>query len=210
MRLADLRNATIAGTDSGFGFGYSSVNCYELSSDVHGTVDGAPLSFDVGGLQAAPDATFCADILVNFPGSLANHAVTSVELSDGDTTWRFGVERLAPSQWTVTSPLDAVEGSDFTVGFAPTPPSVALERVFITPSEIYISPFDGTPAAGTNTVHIDAGYWSGEDEPGSGGPVHGTVAIQVGPLAVDGCPVSSCEFSAQTPAPAQPVTIVVP
>jgi hypothetical protein len=208
--LAELQNGPIVGTSNGFGFTYdTTVDCFELSSDVHGTVDGAPLSFEVGGLRTSPDATTCASIQVDFPAVLANNAKTSFELSDGATTWSFGVEHLAPLQWTVTSPHDAVEGSDFTVGFAPTPPGVGLELVSITPTEIYVSPFEGAPRPGTNTVHIDAGYWSGEQEPGSGSPATGTLEIQVGPLVVDGCPVASCEFSTQ-PQPTKPVTIVVP
>ena len=209
VKLADLKNVQIAGTETGFGLNLeSSAGCPQLSSDVHGTVDGAPLTIYDGGEQNAPDADYCAGINIEFPAALANNAVTSIELTDGDTTWHFGVEKLAPPQWTVSAPLDAVEGSDVTVGWAPTVTGVELDWVFIQPSKIYISPFEGQPAPGSNTVHIDAGYWSDEDEPGSGQPVPGTLSIQVGPLAVDGCPVGSCTFATTTNT--QPITIVVP
>src|ERR1051325_11326798 len=116
--LADLRNARIEGTDGGFGIVVGIAGtCFELSSEVHGTVDGAPLTIYRGGLQETPDADVCAGMNIALPSGLANNAVTTLELSDDDTTWSFGVERLAPSQWTVTAPSQAVEGSDVTVSF---------------------------------------------------------------------------------------------
>ncbi len=210
-RLADLPNPSIAGMETGFGIEYdTSVDCFQLSSDVHGTVDGQPLSFTDGGWRnAGEDGNVCDGIGINFPTTLANNAVTSIEMTDGETTWRFGVEGLAPSAWTVTAPVDAIEGSDVTVGFSPTPPGVELSLIYIAPDGIGISPFAGQPN-GSNTVHIDAGYWSDEDEGAPGETMPATLLIQLSPLTVDGCPIASCSFETDTPDPAVPITVVIP
>jgi hypothetical protein len=208
-RLADLPDPQLLGQQDGFAINYdTSVDCFTLSSDVHGTVDGQPVTLSTGGWQSYPDGDECQTIGVGFP-ALANETVTSIELTDGDTTWSFGVEMLAPSAWTISAPLDAVEGSDVTVNFAPTPPGVALSEIFIEPDGVGIEPFAAMPNA-ANTVHIDAGYWSAEDEATPGETMPATVLVQLAPLTVDGCPVASCSFETETPNPAPPITIVIP
>ncbi|HEY1552487.1 MAG TPA: hypothetical protein VGG28_31885 [Kofleriaceae bacterium] len=210
-RLADLPDPQFAGTQDGFNLRYdTSVDCFTLSSDVHGTVDGQPLAFSAGGWRdAGEDGNICDGISVVFPSALANTTATSIELADGETTWSFGVEMLAPSAWTITPPLDAVEGSDVTVSFAPNPPGVVLSEIFIEPDGVGIEPFVAIPNS-ADTVHIDAGYWSAQDQATPGETLPATVLVQLAPLTVDGCPVASCSFETETPDPAPPITIVIP
>ncbi len=76
-----------------------------------------------------------------------------------------------------------------------------------TPGSLYVSPFYGTPAPGSNTVHIDPDYWTSEGEPGSGAPVAGKLSIVLSGLTVHDCPTASCSFTTQTPSPELPITI---
>ena len=210
-RLADLPKPQITGVETGFGIEYdASVDCFELSSDVTGTVDGKSVSFMHGGWRSTPDGNTCDGIGANFPAPLANKAVTSIELTDGDTTWAFGVEGLAPPAWTVTAPAVVTEGGDFTVSVAPAAAGVAITSVFIEPDMVGVIPFAATPS-GAGSVHIDAGYWSSEDEAPHGGTLTATLEVELGPLVIQGCTVpAGCEFSTHTPDPARSVTVDIP
>lgn len=205
-RLADFPEPRIAGTEVGFNLDYDvNVDCFELSSDVHGVVDGRPLTVSArGGSRdiVGPDA--CDGISFRFP-PLADRAVTSIELFDDDTTWSFEVTRLAPARWTMTAPDVVREGQDVVVTV--TPADAEVEFVYIAPDQVGLSPFVAKPDE-ANTVHIDADYWSITDASLRGTSLAGTIAVSI-VVVVTGCEeLVNCSF--RTHPPETPVTIVIP
>jgi len=208
-RLADLPDPRIPGSAGGFWLDYdrSMDDCFELSSDVHGTVDGKPLIIDRGGLRSTPHGDVCDRIGFRFPAAIANQPATSITLADGETTWAFSVAGLAPGQWTISAPASVTEGGDLTVSYAPVTAGVAIRFVYLDRRAIGVVTASTTDSM---TIHIEAGEWSSHDSALHGTSMPGTVGVQLSPLPVTNCPATQCDFMTDTPEPARPITIVIP
>ena len=185
------------------------VDCFQLASQVTGTVDNHPMVVNRGGWRSTPTHDVCDGISFNFSTPLEANPVTAIELADGESTWHVEVEGLAPSSWTIATPPTVTEGSDVTVHFAPDVPSVAIKFIYLEPNAVGIVPFAAAPTG--DTVHIDAGYWSSYNEPAHGSTMQATIAVKLGPLPSLRCEgPERCDFVTNTPDPAHPVTIMIP
>lgn len=215
-KLADLPSPQVGGSfeatsGGGLVLGYdTSVDCYSLSTAVHATVDGEEMTVTSrGGWRNTIDGNECDPIWLEFPQrTLADHAVTSIVLDDGTTTWSVGVEGLAPSRWSFAlTTAHVAEGSDFTVQYGPAAAGVALGSIFI--DRAGIEP-EVAHTADSETVHIDAGYWSEIDPTLHGTTKQAALEADLGPLVVHGCDGFACGFSTTIPDPALPIQIAIP
>jgi hypothetical protein len=209
-RLADLPSPQLLGGRNGVNLDYDHhAGCFELSSAVHGTIDGAPIT-DIhrGGLRSTWEGDECDPIQFLFPRPLANLPTTALELVDGETTWSIGIDGLAPRRWTVTAPATVTEGGDVTVSFAPATPGVELAFVFI--DNASINHVVGR-TADSLTVHIDVGRYSLSHPELHGTTMQSTLEVELTSLPTRGCEaVTRCEFFAETPDPELPVSVVIP
>lgn len=209
-RLADLPAPKLIGSSQGVGIDYDThVDCFQLASQVTGTVDHHPMVANRGGWRSTAEHDVCDGVSFSFPTPLDANTVTSIELADGESTWHVEVQGLAPRSWTVATPATVTEGSDVTVHVAPAVPNVAINFVYLEPNAVGIVPFAAAPTG--DTVHIDAGYWSSYDEAASGSTMKATIAVELGPLPSLRCEgPERCDFVTNTPDPGHPVTIVIP
>jgi hypothetical protein len=207
-RLADLPSPRIAGTQNGFNLHYDEgVDCFELSADVTALVDGKPVTVTRGGARSTPHGDVCDGMSFGPSGPLDDRPLTSIELSDPETTCTFDVEGLAPQRWTITAPATVTEGGDVTASYAPVVAGVALEFVYIDRAAIGMIT---AKTADSMTVHIPEGHWSQPNPALHGTMKAGTLGVKLAPLPVRGCDVTACNFSIDAPQPHLPITIVIP
>ena len=191
--LSDLPSPKVSGTNQSFGIDYdTSGGCYELAPQVTATVDGNAVALGRGGQtnNNAFNGNGCIGMGFTFAIDL-HEPVTSFVLADGQSTWNIDVANLAPDNWTAVASPTVTEGSDVTVAFSPTLPGVAIADVTITPDGLV----QFTQAPTNNTVHIAAGYWSGET---SGSQLPGTIALDLTVPAKRCTGPASCSFVATT------------
>jgi hypothetical protein len=216
-RLADLPAPHVSGTSDmsrfGIAIGYDrSVGCFSLSPDVHATVDGHPMVVTSrGGSRDTVDGTTCDPIWLDYQDALPNETTTRIELADGETTWSFEVDGLAPEQWSLAlvapSSTTVTEGQDFTVRYAPATTGVAIQGVYIDRMGVTAV----TTTADTQTVHIREGNWSLTDASLHGTTKTGALTATLGPLVTRGCDGGViCDFETNLPDPGLPIAIAIP
>lgn len=216
-RLADLPAPHVSGTSDvsrlGIAIDYDrSVGCFSLSTDVHATVDGHPMVVTSrGGSRDTVDGTICDPIWLDYQDTLPNETTTRIELADGETTWTFEVDGLAPGQWSLAliapSTTTVTEGQDFTVQYAPATTGVAIGGVYIDRRGFTTV----TTTADTQTVHIPEGNWSLTDASLHGTTQTGALTATLGPLVTRGCDGGvTCTFQTGMPDPGLPIAIAIP
>ena len=88
-----------------------------------------------GGSRDTIDGTTCDPIWLDYQDALPNETTTGLERADGETTWSFEVDGLAPEQWSLAlvapSSTTVTEGQDFMVHYAPVTTGVAIQGVYI-------------------------------------------------------------------------------
>jgi hypothetical protein len=213
-RLADLPTPRVVGTNSNLAIEYdTSVDCFTLAPEVTATIDGQPVPVsDItrGGWNDvnAFNGKDCVGIGFSFANLFdTNEAVTSIELADGESTWKLDIQGLAPSSWSIQTPPNVIEGGDVTVAFEPALPGVGVNFISVTPNTNSMPPFVQAPIG--NTARITAGFWDGQAQHGS--QLEATVDVELGPLPAQRCSgPQSCSFTTDTPSPANHVTIAIP